>query len=58
MRVETQDFQELACIECSTVKVMRTACCKLQLHTTLGVLHNKVSTLHVTTFALEHSAKS
>jgi len=55
MRVEGA---ELACIECSTVKVMRTACCKLQLHTTLGVLHHQVPTLHVITSALEHSAKS
>ena len=55
MRVEAAG---LACIECSTVKVMRTACCKLQPHTTLGVSHDKVSTLYVITSALEHSAKS
>ena len=55
MRVEAA---ELACIECSTVQVMRTACCKLQHHTALGVWHNKVSTLHVTTFALEHLAEA
>ena len=36
MRVDTQELQELACIECSTVQVMRTACCKLQKYTTLA----------------------